>query len=186
MIGQEKPDTARNTDLKGAIRIGLDECTMALEEALTGLTDEQAWGFPLQSRHNITTIVMHCLGNLNNHGLYLQTGESLLEHEERFDMWSHSPEQLRPMQTDLPSVPEMIDKLRDLREAILAGVEAAAEGDLLGPRTDSQWYRDWNRTSADAYMRTIMHTMAHVRQIWMLRGVMGLTDEQGWPLQHWA
>jgi hypothetical protein len=159
---------------------------MALEEALTGLTDGQAWRFPLESRHNITTIVMHCLGNLSHYGLYLQTGESLLEHEERFDMWSHSPEELRPMQTDLPSVSEMIDKLHELREAILAGLEAAAEGDLLGARTDSQWYRDWNRTSADAYMRTIMHTMAHVRQIWMLRGVMGLTDEQGWPLQHWA
>lgn len=39
---------------------------------------------------------------------------------------------------------------------------------------------------ANAYIRTIMHTMAHVRQIRMLRGVMGLTGEQGWPLQHWA
>jgi len=186
MIGQEKPNAARNTDLKGAIRIGLDECTTALEEALTGLTDEQAWGFPLPGRHNITTVVMHCLENLSNHGLYLQTGESLLEREERFDMWSHSPEQLRPMQYDLPSVSDMIEKLRELREATIIGLEAAGEEDLLGPRTDSQWYADWERTSADAYMRTIMHTMAHVRQIWMLRGVMGLTDEEGWPLQHWA
>ena len=71
-------------------------------------------------------------------------------------------------------------------KAVLAGLEAATEEDLLGARTDSQWYRDWSRTSADAYIRATMHTMAHVRQIWMLRGAMGLTDEQGWPLQHWA
>jgi len=124
----------------------------------------------------------NCLENLNNHWLCLQTGESPLEHEERFDMWSHSPEQLRPMQKNLPSGPDMIEKLRELREAIIVGLEGASEEALLGPRTKSRWYRDWNRTSADAYTRTIMHTMAHVRQIWMLRGVMGLTDEQGWPM----
>ena len=90
------------------------------------------------------------------------------------------------MQKDLPGVAETIERLRGLRDAIMPGIESAREEDLRRARTDSQWYRDWNRTSADAYMRTIMHTMAHVRQIWMLRGVMGLTDEQGWPLQHWA
>ena len=29
------------------------------------------------------------------------------------------------------------------------------------------------------------HTMAHVRQIWLMRGAMGLTDKDGWPVQHW-
>ena len=186
MIGREQPKTARNTDLKGAIAIGLDECTTALEEALTGLTDEQAWAYPLPDRHNIVTIAMHCLENLNNHGLYLQTGESLLDPDARFDMWSHPPEELRPLQQDLPSVSAMIDTLRELREAIVRGLEAATEDDLRGPRTDSPWYRDWNRTSADAYLRTIMHTMAHLRQVWMLRGALGLTASDGWPLQHWA
>jgi hypothetical protein len=50
----------------------------------------------------------------------------------------------------------------------------------------SDWYAQWDRVSADAYMRTITHTNCHVRQIWMLRGVMGLTDKHGWPVQHWA
>ncbi len=36
------------------------------------------------------------------------------------------------------------------------------------------------------YMWTIFHTMAHSRQIWLLRGALGLTDGRSWPQQHWA
>jgi len=40
---------------------------------------------------------------------------------------------------------------------------------------------------ADWYMRTICHTISHTRQIWALRGMMGLVDtERAWPRQHWA
>jgi hypothetical protein len=31
-----------------------------------------------------------------------------------------------------------------------------------------------------------MNTAAHVRQIWLLRGALGLTDGKAWPQQHWA
>ena len=27
--------------------------------------------------------------------------------------------------------------------------------------------------------------MAHIRQIWFLRGAMGLTGKDGWPRQHY-
>lgn len=186
MMGRHEPKQARNTDLRGAIVVGLDECMTALEEAFHDLSDEQIWGIPLPDRHNITTIVMHCLGNLNEYALRVQSGESVIDHEERFDMWSHPPEELHALQRHLPPVREMVGQLHALREAIFRALEAASEDELRGPRDVTDWYARFDRISADAYMRTIMHTMAHVRQIWMLRGVMGLTDKNGWPEQHWA
>ena len=187
MIGQHQPKQAIQTDLKGAILIGVDECTTALEEALQNLTDEQVWSYPLPGRHNIGTIVMHCLENLNGNALWNQVGKSLLDDDERFDMWSHSADELRSLQQNLPGVRQMVEWLRALRAAISEGLETATEEDLRGPRAGSDWYAHHpGRTRADACLRTTMHTMAHIRQVWMLRGVMGLTDKEGWPEQHWA
>ena len=42
------------------------------------------------------------------------------------------------------------------------------------------------RIGLDACLRATWHVMTHVRQIWLLRGVLGLTDAGGWPEQHWA
>ena len=186
VLGKEEPKAAKNTDLKKAIAIGLDEAMTALEEAFYDLTDEQVACCPLPDRHNITTLVMHVLENLDEYGLRCQSGESVVGHEERFDVWSHSPQELRQGQGDLPTVSEMAAKLHALREAIFGALDAATEDDLRKPRDVTDWYAQWGRVSADAYMRTIMHANCHVRQIWMLRGVMGLSDADGWPLQHWA
>ncbi len=186
MIGQERPSCAADTDLKGAIAIGLDECTTALEEALTGLTDEQVWGFPLPERHNITTIAVHCIENWNEYGLAAQGAESVVTHDNRFDMWGQSPREARPLQTDLPTVEEILSTLRAVRDAMKKALGELSVDDLRSRPGGHWWYDDESHVRADAYMRTIMHCMGHVRQIWMLRGVMGLTDEQGWPLQHWA
>lgn len=186
VIGELNPGQAKQTDLKGAIRIGLDEALTALEECLTGLTDAQAGGFPLPDRHNITTIVMHLQENLDQYACRFQTGEYGLEHQDQFNMWRFSPKELRQKQKDLPTVAEMIERTHMLRRAAMPGLEAATEDDLLRPRHAEEWWREQDRTAADAYMRTIMHTMAHSRQIWMLRGAMGLSDREGWPEQHWA
>jgi hypothetical protein len=32
----------------------------------------------------------------------------------------------------------------------------------------------------------VFHTMAHVRQIWCLRGVKGAYGATNWPFQHYA
>ena len=186
VLGKEEPKTARNTDFKKAIAIGLDECMTALEESFYDLPDPHVWAYPLEGRHNITTIVMHALGNLDEYGLRCQGGKGVVEHEERFDMWAHSPQELRPMQADLPGVAEMAEKLHGLREAVFAVLDTTCEDDLLKARPGVQWFAERGRTRADAYMRTIMHANCHIRQIWMLRGVMGLTDTDGWPVQHWA
>jgi len=185
-IGEHSPRCATGTDLKKAIFIGLDEAITALEESFYNLTDEQAWGFAFEDRHNITTIVMHCQENLDQYACEFQMGKMVLAHEERFDMWAHGPAEVREAMTDLPTAAMMRERLHALRDAAIAALESASEDELLGPRHCLPWWTEHNNSAADAYMRTIMHTMAHVRQIWLMRGAMGLADTDGWPEQHWA
>ncbi len=186
VIGKHEPGQATSTTLKGAIRIGLDEAPTALEESLHGLTDAQLWAFPLPDRHNITTIAMHAIENLDHYVCAFQTGRWTLEHEDRFDMWQHSPAAVRSLMVGLPSCRDLVKRIGAIREAAMPALDKATELDLLGPRHADRRWTDLGRTSADAYMRTICHTMAHVRQIWLLRGILGLTDTDGWPEQHWA
>lgn len=186
MIGREEVKLARNTDLLGAIRIGLDECMTALEECFYDLSDEQVSVYPLAERHNIATIVMHCLMGLDNYGVACQGGTPAVEYEGRFDLWAHSSEELRAMQGTPPTVADMLEKLRALRHAVFTQLESTSPDELMRPREGIEWYEQSGRVTSDAYLRTIMHTMAHTRQVWMLRGVMGLTDRDGWPEQHWA
>lgn len=185
-IGRHKPKLAEKTDLKGAIAILIDEAATALEESFHDLTDEQFWSFPLAGRHNIVTIVEHCIDSLDVYGCEVQAGEGVLAHEERFDIWHHSPEDVREKMTDLPSVEAVLERLRTVAAAagkILA--EQTAES-LSAGRPGTWWTDEFGKTAADAYMRVTMHFMAHVRQIWLMRGLMGLTDKDGWPEQHWA
>ncbi len=177
---------AVNTTLKGAITIGLDECMTALDESLQNMSDEQVWSYPLPDRHNVTTLVMHCQQNLDMHACFFQGGQWALAHEDRFNVWARPMEEVRAQMTDMPTVAQMRQRLQALRAAIVHVLEQSSEQDLLGPRPGVEWFTRFNRTAADAYMRTIMHTMAHVRQIWYLRGVMGLSDKDGFPYQHWA
>lgn len=100
-LGKEEPMQAKGTDLKRAIAIGLDECTTALEEAFYDLTDEQFWAFPLDSRHNIVTLAMHALENLDEYGLRCQGGQSAVGPEQRFDVWSHSPAELHALEGEV-------------------------------------------------------------------------------------
>jgi len=182
-----EPRLARDTTLKSAIFIGLDEATAALEESLRNLTDEQSWRrYAVRGRHCIGTVVMHALQNLNDHGVWFQGGQGVLGADERYDMWSHSPDELAPMQQAPPTVADLTALVRATREALFAVLEGTSHEQLLLARPEEPWFAEHGRTAADAYMRTVMHTMAHVRQIWFMRGVLGLTDQEGWPEQHWA
>jgi hypothetical protein len=182
-----EPKLARGTTLSAAIRIGLDEATTALEESLLSLTEEHVWGrYALPGRHKIGTIVMHSLANLNDYGIRLQGGHAVVDAEECHDMWTHTPHELAPLQRETPTVAEMVALVQRTCEALFDVLAATTEEQLLLPRSDAPWFERFGRTAADAYMRTIMHTMAHVRQVWFLRGALGLTDRDGWPEQHWA
>jgi len=187
MIGKHKCKSAQDTDLKGAIAIGLDEAFTALEESLYDLSDEQARSFPIPGHNNIAWIVMHVLQNLDSHAVFTHTydpatdrGKWAFPHDQRWDLWQCSDEE-RPKPGDpFLTVAEMLEKLKAVRDAATGIIDGANEADLRRP------IREWWKSASDAYMRTIWHTMAHVRQIWLLRGALGLTDGKSWPQQHWA
>ena len=71
---------------------------------------------------------------------------------------------------------EHLATVRDQVTDVVSEITTEELGRLIGNR----------HQASDAAMRTIWHTMAHVRQIWLLRGALDITDGEWWPRQHWA
>ena len=185
-IGKHEPIQSARTTLKGAVDALLDEALIALEESFHDLTDRQIHGKPLAGRHNIATLVGHLLMSMDMYAAHLAAGKMTMEHEPRFDIWTFSEEQLRDRQGNLPTKDELLRRLRTLRDAALAYVKSAGETDLLSNRNLPDWYKARGRTQMDSILRLIGHVQAHVRQVWLYRGAMGLKDADGWPQHHLA
>jgi hypothetical protein len=183
MIGKHQCREVRDTDLRKAIAIAMDEALTALEESFHDLSDDQVRAFPIPGRNNIAWIVMHCLQGLDTYGVKFQTGKATFEHGWRWDLWQCKPEE-RPKPGDpFPSKQEMVDLAHRIAVGIEKALASATEQDLRGRRKADDW---WQKSVADGCLRTVMNTAAHVRQIWLLRGALGLTDGKLWPQQHWA
>ena len=123
---------------------------------------------------------MHCLMNLDVYAVLFQTGKGIKGQWDK--RWHYGAPRPRPDES-FPSQRDMMQMLRNLRTKSTAGIEGVEESELHGRRYAEDW---WKGTTADAYVRTIMNTMSHIRQIWLLRGALGLTDGKSWPQQHWA
>ncbi|MHB0875019.1 MAG: DinB family protein [Anaerolineae bacterium] len=177
--GEHECRNARDTDLKRAIEVGLDEAMTALEEALSGLTDEHLWAFPLPGRNNIAWIAMHCLDNLDDCGVEKYTGRRLYPSEWRWDLWGAAAEDRPKPGDEFPGVAEVLARLAAIRQAAAEALAGADEQSLRRPVDDPE-----KSVAADWYVRTTYHTAAHVRQIWLLRGALGLAGG-AWPGQHW-
>lgn len=183
MIGKHNPRQAHNTDFVAAIAIALDEGITALEECFFDLNDDQMQAFPIPGHACIAWITMHALQNLDKYAHQFQTGQKAFTHEWRWNLWGCKPEE-RPKPGDVfPPQKEILETLHAVRRQAMSAIEATTPEDLLGRRMAEDW---WKHTSADAYMRTICHTATHVREVWLLRGALGLTDGKSWPMQHWA
>ena len=185
-IGEFDPKQAKGSNLQGAIAIGLDEALTALEESFQDLTDEQVASFAFPERHNIATLVMHMIENLDTYACKFQCGQMTLEHDDRFNVWAIKDGNRPFPAEDLPCVGEMVDRIHLLRAIAEKALAEATDEDLQGARFAEDWWTGPGKNSADAYLRTIYHTMAHVRQIWLMRGAIGLADQGAWPQQHWA
>jgi hypothetical protein len=187
VIGRQDVRIATHADLRQALTIAIDECATALEDALAGLFCPQPAAYPLAARPHIATIAMQCLGSLDSDGNRCQGGEGLVEHAGRFGMWAPGPEQLRVRQGEgeAPTVAGPIESTRRVREAAFATLEGATEAELTAPPPGMRGSPSMIACT-DAYLRAAMHTMAHTRRMWMLRGARGLADAEGWPEQHWA
>lgn len=180
-IGSHHCEIAGNTHLKEAVRIGLDECLTALEESFYDLSDEHVQSFPVAGKNNIAWIAMHCLDNLDGNAVGVHTGGRVTSHDERWGLWQCRPDE-RPKPGGLfPSVADMLDWLGRIRVAAMSALDDSSEGDMIAPAGD----HPSKPLRSDWYMRTIYHTISHTRQIWLLRGALGLV-EGPWPEQHWA
>jgi hypothetical protein len=167
----------------------LDEAFTALEESFHDLSDAQAAEFAIEGRNNIAWIVMHCLQNLDHYANHAPTDDqpqprNAIAHHDRYDLWQAPPDR-RPKPGDpFPTVADMLDKLNAVGDAAMAILEDRGGANVT---RSTDWHHSGRSVVADAYMRTIYHTMAHVRQVWALRGVMGRVDaDRQWPRQHWA
>jgi hypothetical protein len=186
MPWQEPINLAKRTDLKAAIAIGLDESFTSLRESLTDLEDRQAWAFPIEGRNSIAWIALHAMQNLDLHAyftLYFLINDDQ-PHRNLTTDWGAYPNigyGDEPSPSDeLPTVSELIDLLNRIESNANQVLDQLSSDDLQRP------VQDWWEYAADACMRTIWHTMAHVRQIWALRGALGAVKGDIWPYQHWA
>lgn len=187
-IGKHECKIAEGTDLIAAIRIGLDEVLTALEESFHDLTDEQAAAFPIDGRNNIAWTVMHCLQNVDHYANTAPTSHEdmpkrVLKQDDRYDLWQAPKEKWPKPGDDFPAVQQMLDHLYAVRDSAFGILDSKGAENLSCQTRHSPSPRT---VVADSYMRTIFHTMAHVRQIWLLRGALGMVDGQSWPQQHWA
>lgn len=188
MIEKPPVQIAKDTDLYKAISIGINESLTALKESFYDLRDEQAWAFPLKGRNNIAWIVMHSLLNLDMHGCYTPRYLTLAgdgDHRISAIDWRRYNGQF-----DMDNPPKLGDTFPSVQQMleIHGKVETEIE-EVLSPLTSEilrKPIKDCWVSASDAYMRTIWHTAAHVRQIWLLRGLLGWQEGQSWPHQHWA
>ena len=181
-IGRHDCKLATGTDLKLIIAIGLDEVLTALEESCYDLTDEQVRAFPVEGENNIAWIVMHTLDNLDEYAVGRATGQRAYPAEWRWNLWPGGPED-HPQPTDqFPTTRELLTRLAAIRQAATAALANADEAWL---RRSVDWHPQ-KQVVADFYVRTIWHANSHVRQIWLLRGLLGTADPHSWPQQHWT
>ncbi len=178
---------ARNMDIGKAMRLAFRESMSGLREAYTDLTDEQFQRYVLPSRNNILSLVMHCLTQVDDYNGYLQwrRGASgplrdwhFLPVYERFDLWEMDGRIPSPTEDMLLPVSDVLTMHDTVEAAVLASFETLTEEDVLAP-TEGPCPRlcDW-------WFRVAYHQHAHVRQIWLMRGLLGVTTR--WPEQRFA
>lgn len=176
---------ARGMDFAKSLRMSLDEVHLALTEAYADLTDEQFHAHVIAGRHNIVTIVMHLLQQLDEFNVLLQERSGVrtalgwrhFEHEERFRVGGKSFEEVSQADQPLPSVADVRAIHEALTTSVLRNLGALSSAELMAP--DQHWPH-----LADRFFRALWHTQCHVRQIWLLRGALGLTAP--FPAQHYA
>jgi hypothetical protein len=181
-----KSRQASDMDLKTSMLMGIDECHIAFKEAYSDLADDQFHSYSIEGRHNIATIVVHCLqqhdefnGNLQERrGIPAKFGWQSIEHEERFLLWGVPVDKLPKPGDDFPEVARVLAAHNELHSHIVENMTALSEDDFVSTSV-GQWPR-----LCDMFFRGTYHVNAHIRQIWLLRGAMGVLAR--FPEQHYA
>jgi len=147
--------------------------------ALDDLTQEQLVARPIPERNNIGWIVCHCLHNFDFFLQQRQTNKSLMTKDGKYGKlavygWKPPAEDNPP--PDFTGLSSALDEVFGACIDIIAGLEEEAL-DNLPP----YWHHKNFESTAGNCVRVINHSNTHLRQIWLLRGVLG--DKDHWPGQ---
>jgi hypothetical protein len=173
-------------DIKKSMLMGLDECHISLKEAYADLDDDVFQCFAVEGHNNIATIVTHLLQQHDDFNAVLQRKRGMkvrhewrfMQHEERFELWGLPKAKLPKPGQSFPTVAETLANHQLIHKALIDNITAIPQEEFISAGV-GQWPR-----LCDMFFRATYHANAHVRQIWFLRGIMGI--DKGWPVQHYA
>lgn len=155
----------------------LGECRNEFANALDGLTPEQLAAQPIPGKNSVGWIVAHCMRNFDFFLIELQTGHSRLDTAApEIKRWQSDP----PGEDNPP--PDLANLARQADEQFSAAVELVERLDEDAfSRPAPAWRHELYETTAGNCVRVINHSNAHMRQIWLLRGLM--EADKPWPTQ---
>jgi hypothetical protein len=186
-MGRAVAEGAKGVTLHKSMLMGMDECLIALGESLGGLTDEQFQRFALTDHMNIATLAMHCLQQVDQFNAELQQRRGIrgpmrewhfMMPEERFGLWGLPREKLPKAGQAFPPVAEVVRLHQVLHQRVIENMQAMSEEQFVSRGVQPHWPR-----LSDLFFRATYHINSHIRQIWFLRGVMGV--QTVWPVQHY-
>jgi uncharacterized damage-inducible protein DinB len=160
--------------LKTVILHQLSEMQREMALAISGLSPEHLVAqLPLRVNH-IAWIVQHCCANVDIWLHRQTTGDFAIEHTDRFISWPVSP----PEEGEtFPNADTLLDRWRRVTEAGILSIASLDDSQLLEP---GQAFG--KEAMIQSCLRVINHQNAHLRQIWMMLGSLGLSDAH-WPIQ---
>jgi len=160
--------------LKQYILHQLREMQREMATALTGLTQDQLQTCPTGQNLHIAWMAQHCCANVDIWLHRAITGNFAISHSDRFINWPPPP----PGESEpFPDAQTLLDRWMRVSEAAISAIESLDEEDLHKPgQTINQ------EPLVESCLRAINHQNAHLRQIWMILGHLGLSEER-WPAQ---
>ena len=177
---------ANDMTVQKSMTYGLDECLTAMHEAVSDLETEELHAFPDRYDLNIVVHTMHCLqqiddfnGNLQEIlGRKLRFGWHHIKHEDRYNLWG-VPREKWPKSGDVfPEADEVRRILETLQVDMMQNIDDIDDSEFVN-RPIGRWPH-----LCDIFFRATYHLNSHIREIWMIRGVLGITKR--WPRQHYA
>ena len=152
----------------------LREMQREMAIAVAGLSSEELQRrAPGQATH-IAWIAQHCCANTDKWLHRPITGGYAIEHTERFTCWPVSPpEEGEPF----PDPAALLDRWMRVTEATINAVASLNDSALALPGQACG-----EEPLAQSFLRVINHQNAHLRQVWMIAGYLGLSQGR-WPKQ---
>lgn len=150
------------------------ECRNELLNAIAGLSQEQLAARPMEGRRPTGWIVCHCLWSadffLHNNlaGAHLLGAGSAWPALAAYGKQYITPDEPAP---DFSLLPEMI---REVLNKCAGLVEELGEPALDRPGPHWHWPNNRFESVSGNCLRIVNHVNSHARQIWMLRGLMGV------------